>query len=153
MTTPCTHDHLDMDGTCHACGADCRGIGGTIPNQPDIADALQAAAERATPGEHTFDLLMEGAILYFDGKPSGLRKSLNKFAPIADREFIALCTRENILALLARLKSAEAVVAAARELQKVRETGYEVRECPGLYGDAIDALQAALAATGKAVPE
>lgn len=22
---PCQHEHLDMDGICHACGADCRG--------------------------------------------------------------------------------------------------------------------------------
>jgi hypothetical protein len=25
--TPCNHEHLDMDGICHTCGADKRGIG------------------------------------------------------------------------------------------------------------------------------
>lgn len=25
--SPCKHEHLNMDGICHACGADCRGIG------------------------------------------------------------------------------------------------------------------------------
>lgn len=25
-TAPCVHEHLDFDGICRACGADCRGI-------------------------------------------------------------------------------------------------------------------------------
>jgi len=25
--TTCQHEHLDMDGICHQCGKDCRGIG------------------------------------------------------------------------------------------------------------------------------